>query len=192
VNERERNTARTVRKLVLVTAVMFAFGFVVMPPMYNAFCTITGLGGKTGRETEAQAASKGVDKSRWVTVEFVTSTSAGLPWDFAPLTHKIRVHPGEVTEAQFAVESHADEATTGQAVPSLAPNTAARYFKKTECFCFQQQELAAHEHRIMPVRFVVDPDLPGDQATLTLSYTFFRVQNSTAAKDVKPTGKQGS
>ena len=192
MNERERNTARTVRKLVLVTAAMFAFGFVVMPPMYNAFCTITGLGGKTGRETEAQAAAKGVDKSRWVTVEFITSTSAGLPWDFAPLTRKVKVHPGEVTEVQFEVVSHADQTITGQAVPSLAPNTAARYFKKTECFCFQQQELAAREHRMMPVRFVVDPELPAEQTTLTLSYTFFRVQNSTAAKDAKPAGKQGS
>lgn len=192
MNDRERNTTRTVRKLVLVTALMFAFGFVVMPPMYNAFCTITGLGGKTGRETEAAAAARGVDKSRWVTVEFTTSTSAGLPWDFAPLTRKVTVHPGEVTEVQFAVESHADRLTTGQAIPSLAPNTAARYFKKTECFCFQRQELSAREHRIMPVRFVVDPDLPRDQSTLTLSYTFFRVQDSTAATDSRPAGKQGS
>ncbi len=192
MSEQQRNTMRTVRRLLLVTALMFAFGFVVMPPMYNAFCAITGLGGKTGRETEAQAAAKGVDKGRWVTVEFVTSTSAGLPWDFAPLTRKVRVHPGEVTEVDFAVESHADQSTTGQAVPSLAPNTAARYFKKTECFCFQRQQLAAREHRVMPVRFVVDPDLPKDETTLTLSYTFFRVQDSTVARDAGPTAKQGS
>lgn len=192
MNEQQRNTARTARKLALVTAVMFAFGFVVMPPLYNAFCTITGLGGKTGRVAEAAAAAKGVDQTRWVTVEFVTSTNAGLPWDFAPLTRKVTVHPGAVTEVQFAVESHADRLTTGQAVPSLAPNTAARYFKKTQCFCFQRQELAARERRTMPVRFVVDPELPKEQTTLTLSYTFFRVQDSTAAKDARPAGKQGS
>jgi cytochrome c oxidase assembly protein subunit 11 len=54
------------------------------------------------------------------------------------------------------------------------------YFNKTECFCFTEQTLKAGESRRMPVKFIVDPKLPADISTLTLSYTFYN--NDVATK----------
>ncbi len=164
---------RTVAKLVLATCVMFSFGYALVP-LYNVFCTITGLNGKTGRLTEAQAASLPVDASRSITVEFVTSVDAQMPWDFKPLVNKVVVHPGVETQVEFEVHNWDVGSINGQAVPSVAPNTVAKYFKKTECFCFTQQTLAAGETRRMPVRFIVDARLPPEVTVLTLGYTFFQ------------------
>lgn len=164
---------RTVTKLVLATAVMFSFGYALVP-LYNVFCTITGLNGKTGRLTEAQAEALTVDTSRSITVEFVTNVDAQMPWEFKPLVNKVVVHPGVETQVEFEVHNWDVGSVAGQAVPSVAPNTVAKYFKKTECFCFTQQTLAADETRRMPVRFVVDPKLPPEVKVLTLGYTFFQ------------------
>jgi cytochrome c oxidase assembly protein subunit 11 len=178
--EQRQNTHRTVTKLTLVTAGMFAFGFVVMPPMYRAFCEITGLNGKTERVSEADAAAMKVDRSRVVTVEFITSVASGVAWEFEPEVRRMEVHPGEVMEAHFVARNLLPQTTVGQAVPSVAPNTAARYFQKTECFCFTRQPLAAKEEKRMPVRFVVDPALPKEVGTVTLSYTFFSAPETAA------------
>ncbi len=164
---------RTVIKLVLATCIMFSFGYALVP-LYNVFCTITGLNGKTGRLTEAQAAALPVDKSRSITVEFVTNVDAQMPWDFKPLVNKVVVHPGVETQVEFEVHNWDVGSINGQAVPSVAPNTVAKYFKKTECFCFTQQTLAAGETRRMPVRFIVDARLPPEVTVLTLGYTFFQ------------------
>ena len=164
---------RTVTKLVLATFVMFGFGYALVP-FYNVFCTITGLNGKTGRLTEVQAEALTVDNSRSITVEFVTNVDAQMPWEFKPLVNKVVVHPGVETQVEFEVHNWDVGAVAGQAVPSVAPNTVAKYFKKTECFCFTQQTLAANETRRMPVRFVVDPRLPREVTVLTLGYTFFQ------------------
>ena len=177
---------RTVTRLVLATCVMFSFGYALVP-LYNVFCTITGLNGKTGRLTEAQASALTVDKSRSVTVEFVTSVDAQMPWDFKPLVNKVVVHPGVETQVEFEVHNWDVGNVAGQAVPSVAPNTVAKYFKKTECFCFTQQTLAANETRRMPVRFIIDPRLPPEVTVLTLGYTFFQslepiASNAEAAK----------
>jgi cytochrome c oxidase assembly protein subunit 11 len=108
-----------------------------------------------------------------VTVEFVTSVNGGLPWDFGAETLRMRVHPGEINRTLFYAKNNSDREIVGQAVPSVSPSTAAKYFSKTECFCFTQQKLAGNEAREMPVRFIVDPRLPADVRTITLSYTFF-------------------
>ena len=136
---------RTVTKLVLATCVMFSFGYALVP-IYNVFCTITGLNGKTGRLSEAQAAAQPVDQTRAVTVEFVTSVDAQLPWAFKPLVNKVVVHPGVETQVEFEVHNWDAGPIDGNAVPSVAPNTAAKYFNKTECFCFTQQTLAPGAH----------------------------------------------
>ena len=164
---------RTVIKLVLATFAMFSFGYALVP-LYNVFCTITGLNGKTGRLTELQAEALTVDNSRLITVEFVTNVDAQMPWEFKPLVNKVVVHPGAETQVEFEVHNWDVGAVAGQAIPSVAPNTVAKYFKKTECFCFTQQTLAANETRRMPVRFVVDPRLPREVTVLTLGYTFFQ------------------
>ena len=173
---------RTVIKLVLATAVMFSFGYALVP-IYNVFCAVTGLNGKTGRLTEAQAAALHPDETREITVEFVTNVDAQLPWDFKPLVKKVVVHPGVETQVEFEVTNWSQSRIVGNAVPSVAPNTVARYFKKTECFCFTQQSLAAGETRTMPVRFIVDPRLPAEVAILSLGYTFFETPSSAAGSE---------
>lgn len=189
--EQKRNATRTVWKLVGVTIAMFAFGFVVMPPMYNVFCAITGLNGKTERVTAAQAAAMKVDNSRWVTVEFMTNVAAGMPWEFRPEVQRMQVHPGQLSLAYFDAKNMKDRAIVGQAVPSLAPNIVARYFQKTECFCFNRQPLAAKEEKRMPVRFVIDPAMPREINTVTLSYTFFNAPE-TASNDAVSAGQTGA
>lgn len=173
---------RTVTKLVLATCVMFSFGYALVP-IYNVFCTVTGLNGKTGRLSEAQAAAMPVDENRSITVEFVTNVDAQMPWDFKPVVNKVVVHPGVETQVEFEVHNWDTGSIDGNAVPSVAPNTVAKYFKKTECFCFTQQTLAAGETRRMPVRFVVDPRLPPEVTVLTLGYTFFQSLKPTAANE---------
>ena len=173
---------RLVSKLMVLVFAMFGFGYLLVP-MYNVFCEVTGLNGKTGRLSVVEAAAIPVDTSRVVTVEFVTNVNSGFPWVFKPMVMRIEVHPGVETEAIFEVTNRSSETAIGQAVPSVAPNSAARFFSKTECFCFTQQTLAAGETRRMPVRFVVDPRLPKKIQTLTLGYTFFR---STMQVSVNP------
>ena len=184
MNESTQQTAnrRTVAKLVLATCVMFSFGYALVP-IYNVFCTVTGLNGKTGRLTEAQAAAMPADESRSITVEFVTNVDAQMPWDFKPLVNKVVVHPGVETQVEFEAHNWDVERIDGNAVPSVAPNTVAKFFKKTECFCFTQQSLAAGETRRMPVRFIVDPRLPPEITVLTLGYTFFQSLKPTAANE---------
>lgn len=173
---------RLVLQLLGVTAMMFAFGYALVP-LYNVFCEVTGINGKTGRLSQAQADKMVPDKSRAITVEFVTGVNAGLPWDFRPLQSKVVVNPGVVTQVAFEMTNRAAINMIGQAIPSVAPQTAARFFNKTECFCFTQQPLAAGETKTVPVRFIIDPKLPKDVDRVTLSYTFF---------EAPPTGQQGS
>lgn len=151
---------------------MFGFGYALVP-LYDVLCQITGIGGKTGTVAAAEARAQAVDTTRWITVEFTGNTAAGLPWEFGPEVKKLRVHPGEIAEAQFFARNISGARTVGQAVPSVTPARAARYFKKTECFCFSHQALEADETRQMPVRFVVETDLPEDIRTITLSYAFY-------------------
>lgn len=164
---------RLVRRLMLVVVGMFGFGF-AMVPLYNVFCQVTGINGKTGGAVDPETAlSKIVDKERVVTVEFVSAVSAGLPWEFRPVVKKMEVHPGEMNEALYYARNQSKHTVVGQAIPSVAPGHAAKYFNKVECFCFTQQTLGPQEERDMPVRFVIDPDLPPEVATVTLSYTFY-------------------
>ena len=165
---------RTALKLGGCALAMFGFGYALVP-MYNVVCEVTGLNGRTREISAAQAAAIAPDPGRTVTVEFDTNVNGALPWEFQPLRHSLQVHPGQLTSAMFVAENASDQTVVGQAVPSVAPAKASPYFKKTECFCFTQQTLAPRERREMPVRFVVDPQIPREVDTLTLSYTFFEV-----------------
>jgi cytochrome c oxidase assembly protein subunit 11 len=162
---------RSARRLGLVVLAMFGFGFALVP-LYSVFCELTGLNGKTG-VVEARALDGAVDYSRLVTVEFTGSVSSQLPWEFAPVKFKMKVHPGKVYDASFVARNLASAAKVAQAVPSVAPSEASRYFDKTECFCFTEQRFEAGETRELPLRFVVDTGLPPEIKTVTLSYTFF-------------------
>ncbi len=169
-------------KLLGLTALMFGFGYALVP-LYSAFCEITGLNGKTGRLSESAVSAMTPDESRLVTVEFVTSVNTSLPWHFRPLVTRMSVHPGVETQVMFEAGNRAGRVIVGQAVPSVAPNEAARYFSKTECFCFTQQQLSPGETKQMAVRFVVNPKLPEHIRTLTLGYTFFETAPAAASNE---------
>jgi len=175
--QRSQANRRTVTRLVMVVLAMFGFGFALVP-LYDVFCQVTGLNGKTGRIELEQALGEKVDEQRLVTVEFLATVNSDLPWEFGPVVKKVKVHPGEVTEVKYFARNMTDNPITGQAVPSLAPGQAARFFNKTECFCFTQQTLGPREAREMPLRFVVDPDLPAEVRTVSLSYTFYQAGNN--------------
>ncbi len=177
--QRSHANRRVVTRLAVVVLGMFGFGFALVP-LYDVFCQVTGLNGKTGRIGLEQALGEKVDIERMVTVEFLATVNSELPWEFRPVVKKVRVHPGAVTEVKYHARNLTGDFVTGQAVPSLAPGQAARYFNKTECFCFTRQTLGPRETRDMPLRFVVDPDLPAEIRTVSLSYTFYRTGNGGA------------
>ena len=172
---------RLARKLLLVSLAMFAFGYALVP-LYDVFCELTGINGKTGRIDAKAMPANAVDRSRWVTVEFTSTVSSGMPWEFRPAVTRMRVHPGEMATTAYFARNNTDDTLVGQAVPSVAPNAAAAHFKKIECFCFTQQTLQGREAKSMPVQFVVQPDLPPDVKTITLSYTFFNTDKVSARK----------
>ena len=170
--------ARVISRLMFVVIGMFGFGFALVP-LYDVFCDLTGINGKTGDQVMLSERMQ-VDASRLVEVEFIASLNANMPWEFKPVQHSVKVHPGEPTRIEYIAINKTRKAIVGQAVPSVAPGRAAEYFQKTECFCFTEQTLQAGEVKRMPVIFVVDPDLPDDVSQLALSYTFF----------IKPSGEQ--
>ena len=162
------------RRLIVVTVAMFGFGYALVP-LYNVFCEVTGINGKTTRGTIAQAK---VDTSRWINVEFTGRTDSNLPWQFRPEKYKIRVHPGQVVIANYVAQNVSKGVITGRAIPSVSPGRAARHFKKVQCFCFSEQTLSPGEEKKMPVQFYVDDRVPPEVDTITLSYTFFKLNEA--------------
>jgi cytochrome c oxidase assembly protein subunit 11 len=173
------NRALTAR-LLLFAAGMFAFGFLVLPPLYEVFCDITGFGGRTN--TTAAVAVEQPDETRTVRVEFVTTVNASAPFEFAADVDSMEVHPGKMYFATFTATSRAGEPLIAQGVPSVSPVAANEHFKKIECFCFTSQEFAANETRSLPLQFIVDPDLPEYVDTITLSYTLFKTENNYVSR----------
>lgn len=159
-------------KLFAIPILMFGFGY-LMVPLYNVFCEVTGLNGKTGRLSAAEASLLQEDLSRLVKIQFVTSVNQDGPWDFRPAETSMMVHPGKPYTTKFYAYNRMDKALVSQSIPSVAPIQATRYFKKTECFCFIEQKFNASEAREMPVTFVINPQLPEDVDTIILSYTLF-------------------
>lgn len=161
---------RMLVRLALVAVGMFGFGYALVP-FYYQICKAWGVG---SLEQPDDALNTQVDRSRTVTIE-LDSNSHGLPWRFKPTVNHVDVHPGQVATIEYEIVNERATPVTGQAVPSYGPQLAGEYFKKIECFCFTQQTLAGGETRRLPVVFVVDPKLPKDVNTISLSYTFFEV-----------------
>jgi cytochrome c oxidase assembly protein subunit 11 len=173
--------ARTFGVLKLFGVALAAFGFAFsLVPLYRIACEkVFGVRLEQGPATVAAGTAKA--DARWVTVEFDGAVNSKLPWTFEPEQKSMRVQVGRQYEALYAARNTSDRPIVGNAVPSVAPAKASAYFNKTECFCFTEQLLAAGESRDMPVRFIVDPDLPAGVKTLTLSYTFFKNDARTSA-----------
>ena len=164
------NKALTVRLLAMALG-MFAFGFLVLPPMYEVFCEITGFGGRTN--ATAAHVIEAPDESREIRIEFVTNVNEYAPWEFVADVDSMVVNPGRMYFATFTARNLTADDKIAQAVPSVTPLAATKHFKKIECFCFTSQEFAANEERAMPLQFIVDPELPDFVDTITLQYTFY-------------------
>ncbi len=171
----------------MLVVVLFAFGFSFsMVPLYRIACEkVFGVRLERGPSDagDAQAATR---NDRVVTVMFDGGVNSKLPWQFAPSQQSLKVHPGQIYDASYLARNTSDRDMVGSAVPSVTPARASKYFNKTECFCFTAQTLAAGERRDLPVRFIIDPDLPDDVHTITLSYTFFKNDLLTARLPNKP------
>jgi cytochrome c oxidase assembly protein subunit 11 len=163
-------------KVAGLAAAMFAFGFALVP-LYDVICRVTGFNGKTA--TAAVAVVEGPDQSRTVRVEFLASIARGTPFTLEPDVSHMEVHPGKLYETHFRARNLSGAALTAQAVPSVAPGTAARYFNKAECFCFTSQDFAPHEERELKLAFMVAAELPAHIDTLSLSYTYFSISNGS-------------
>ena len=173
------NTSTPIKRLVLrlslMVVVMFAFGFALVP-IYDVMCRAFGINGKTAGQYEGEQT---VDPSRQVRVQFLTTNNLNMVWEFYPKNDQLLTNPGAVNEMIFVAFNPSDQPMKAQAVPSISPAEAAQYFHKTECFCFTQQTLQPGERFEMPVRFIVDRNMPKEVKHLTLAYTLFDI---TAAR----------
>ena len=172
---------RMVGKLAVVAAGMFAFGYALVP-IYEHICEALGINILAVGERQVPGGSRAaantqVDRSRTITVEF--DANARGPWLFKPAQASVQVHPGELATVMYEFQNVQDRTMAAQAIPSYAPRQAASHFNKLECFCFNQYTLAPGEKKQWPVAFVIDPKLPKDVTTITLSYTFFEVGGKT-------------
>lgn len=163
------NNPVILKKLWIVALGMFAFGFALVP-FYEKICEVTGV---NADDAQILAKNTQVDLSRKLTLELDANVDAKLPWRFVPEQRSVQLHPGEMVQVMYEVENLSDRDIVGQAIPSYAPLLTSQFVKKIECFCFTAQTLKAHEKRKMPVMLVLDPALPKEVNTVTLSYTFF-------------------
>ena len=175
---------RMLGKLLAVALLMFGFGYALVP-MYRAICEALGVNVLSLTEQRREAAVGGrslntqVDATRTVTVEF--DANARGPWDFKPAVASLQVHPGELATVMYEFRNKQDRTMAAQAIPSYAPKQAMAHFNKLECFCFNEYTLQPGESKRWPVVFVIDPKLPKDVTTITLSYTFFEVGGKVPA-----------
>lgn len=171
-----------VGKLSLLAGLMFGFGYALVP-MYKHICEALGINVLSRGDREAgkttMAKNTQVDASRTITVEF--DANARGPWDFKPAMTSLKVHPGEVATVMYEFKNIQNRTMAAQAIPSYAPKQASAHFNKLECFCFSEYVLAPGESKQWPVVFVIDPKLPKDVTTITLSYTFFEVGGKVPA-----------
>lgn len=180
--------AKKAGQLGLLAVAMFGFGFALVP-LYDVFCDITGLNGKT--DNTAAAAAKGVSEHRQITVEFITYQSAGLRGEFTPSVQRLSVYPGEMHRVDFTVTNPGISGKVLRAIPSVSPGRAAAYLRKTECFCFQEQPLDGRATAVMPMTFYVDEALPADIEVFTLSYTLYDISEQVAVQGGNDGGQNG-
>jgi cytochrome c oxidase assembly protein subunit 11 len=175
-DQRKRANRKLVLGLLIMTAGAFAFGWALVP-LYDVLCRAAGIGNaeaKSGKSVVQEA----IDPNREITIEFIAQPASVGSFEFRPKVASMRIHPGKLYDAEFYARNLTRVASVAQAVPSISPAGTARYFHKTECFCFSPQKFAAGEGRDLPVRFIVDPGLPGNVDKLTLAYTFYDTTQS--------------
>jgi cytochrome c oxidase assembly protein subunit 11 len=184
-----RDNRQLMIKLVLIAALMFGFGYALVP-LYRAICNALGINVLSVSEQTTSALGKKtvapntqIDRTRTITVEF--DANARGPWEFKPAQRSLQVHPGELATVMYEFQNMQNRTMAAQAIPSYAPMQAGPHFNKLECFCFNEYVLAPGEKKQWPVAFVIDPKLPKDVTTITLSYTFFEVKGKIAGVPVE-------
>ena len=184
-----RDNQQLVIKLALITALMFGFGYALVP-LYRAICNALGINVLSVSEQTTSALGKKtvapnsqIDRTRTITVEF--DANARGPWEFKPAQRSLQVHPGELATVMYEFQNVQNRTMAAQAIPSYAPMQAGAHFNKLECFCFNEYILAPGEKKQWPVAFVIDPKLPKEVTTITLSYTFFEVKGKVALSDAQ-------
>jgi cytochrome c oxidase assembly protein subunit 11 len=182
----QRDNRALLRKLAVIAVLMFGFGYALVP-LYKSICEALGINilslserQVTGVGKPADGSNTQIDRSRTITVEF--DANARGPFDFKPAQSSLEVHPGELTTVMYEFRNSQNRTLAAQAIPSYAPKQATAHFNKLECFCFNEYTLAPGESKQWPVVFVIDPRLPKDVRTITLSYTFFEVKGKVAAQ----------
>ena len=172
-SESRKLNAQMLGKLLVVAVMMFGFGYALIP-LYKKICELTGINILTPKDVTVDGiGNTQIDKTRTITIEF--DGNAQGPWRFRPTVNSMQVHPGEMAQVVYEVVNTQPRNIDAQAIPSYAPQQASAHFKKLECFCFKQQTLAPNQAKQMPVVFFIDPALPKDVKTITLSYTFFEI-----------------
>jgi cytochrome c oxidase assembly protein subunit 11 len=175
-----RANRRLTWQLWIMTAAAFAFGFALVP-LYSVLCKVAGIGNQEATAGRA-VAHEAVDANRSVTIEFISQIASVGSFDFHPEIQSMRIHPGKLYDVNFFARNLTAGASVAQAIPSISPGETAQYFHKTECFCFSPQKFAVGEGRDMPVRFIVDPQLPSGIDHLTLSYVFYDLTQTASTQ----------
>ncbi len=166
------------KKLLVICVVMFIFGFALIP-FYKKICEVTGVNVLGQPDLAAVSASKesaAVDNQRLILLQFDANQREG--WQFKPVVSQQMVHPGALIKAEFIVKNLSGVSVKAQAIPSYSPMYTQQFFQKLECFCFRQQVFAPYEEKRLPVILRLDPALPKEAKTVTLSYTLFRVEGA--------------
>ena len=185
MNDRNQHSTRGLAiRLGMAAVCMFGFGFALVP-LYDIFCEVTGIRSPIGTGS-AETIVETPEASRTITLELLANTGNGAPWEFGPVADRLQVQTGLIQDTEYYARNLAPRAISGVATPDVRPAEAARYFKKIECFCFNEQNFAEGEERMLQVRFFIDPELPDHIDTVTLAYTMFEKQPAIAGKtDVK-------
>jgi cytochrome c oxidase assembly protein subunit 11 len=185
-----KGNAQLLGKLLVIVTLMFGFGYALVP-IYRAICNALGINVLSNAEQQQRAkldANSQVDRTRTITVEF--DANARGPWDFKPAQRSLQVHPGELATVMYEFQNIQNRTMAAQAIPSYAPQQASPHFNKLECFCFNEYTLAPGEKKAWPVAFVIDPKLPKDVTTITLSYTFFEVKGKVVSEKTAATKQE--
>ncbi len=170
---------KLITKLVLSVALMFGFGFALVP-LYDVFCRVTGINGKVDL-TPAEFLQSS-QSNRLLKIQFIAVNNESMPWQFKPSSYSMKVKLGKTYQTSYQAANLTANNMVAQAVPSVSPSEAAQYLQKVDCFCFNRQPLKAGEEKKMGLAFNIDPKMPEYIKTITLSYTLFDITD----EDSKP------